>query len=908
MADPAASGTFTLLYFASAATFTGKVSDKLEAPMKLSDLSEALERRYPGLKSNILESCAITVNLQYVDLDEDDKTGKNLVIRAGDEVAIIPPVSSGPHCFVSQTLLHIPQSLGHARFVTALIAAANLRSTAYRTVVAPTCRSTYARSHGRRRLFCPRSHRSSAGWRPSSSGRCARYRACAWCRKNKVGCERDPSNPDGACRRCAKHGRQCVTPPAARKRQRKADTRVANLERDLNEMRERVESLTRAQVPSGPTPSSYGQPNTAKPTQPLVYQQSGTGGWFSPGSSAGASDSRTPQAPSSGFAFKRDSLGSSLQTSPTTQSYASTTQTVPATKKRRAASRPRHVCGAGVGDHSDLIRRIDSIVDQSTANRIFERYVAVMCPQFPAVPIQPGTTAKQLKESKPILFLSILNGTCYGLASHEVQKKLGDLSRDVFADCVFKNVEKSLEVIQAFTVSTLWYRPPQHFERHNFWLMANMAADFAVDLGLGRDYPFGRRRRGGMGNWLRRFPDPEDIDSRRVWLVSYYMTTSISMILRRPFRLRWEDYQKYFEDCLHVLDTSEQALPSDKKICHQVRLAHLWEEIAIAFSMVKSEANITFTDQQVTRTIQEFEKKLHSLQEMSASIPYDHVMKLGENITCLYIHEIAMHSNHNIGDFKAPFTYETFEKGAGSHVLGPSHLDAVGKCISACRGILDIYSDADIDTILVMPALFAVRCIFALVCLMKFWVSVNRPGDLGNLVKAQELHLEDYFQSLDRIFQSIVDVDVMAPHAKFHFVIKHLKGIFARMKDPSRGPPEGESLPGNNSATNGANMGQQMQSQPSYRGTAQTPLHLLSEVAMGSNGNTAVSAGPADTAQWYMNQDPLANEALFDPNMGFQNFDMGFGAEYMPELWSNAPLDSRFLVGLDIGAGWPGQG
>ena len=43
-------------------------------------------------------SCLVTVNFEYVDTtgeDENDENKAEVVIQPGDEVAIIPPVSSG---------------------------------------------------------------------------------------------------------------------------------------------------------------------------------------------------------------------------------------------------------------------------------------------------------------------------------------------------------------------------------------------------------------------------------------------------------------------------------------------------------------------------------------------------------------------------------------------------------------------------------------------------------------------------------------------------------------------------------------------------------------------------------------------------------------------------------------------
>ena len=101
----AAPGLFTILYFAAATSFTRKTSETLPAPLKVNELFSVLESRYPGFKKKVLDSCLVTVNLEYVDigteedkLDGDKKSQETKVyttIKEGDEVAIIPPVSSG---------------------------------------------------------------------------------------------------------------------------------------------------------------------------------------------------------------------------------------------------------------------------------------------------------------------------------------------------------------------------------------------------------------------------------------------------------------------------------------------------------------------------------------------------------------------------------------------------------------------------------------------------------------------------------------------------------------------------------------------------------------------------------------------------------------------------------------------
>jgi molybdopterin converting factor small subunit len=90
-------GHFVLLYFATAASYTKKQSEVIAAPLPVDKLFGTLEQRYPGMTSKVLNTCAVTVNLEYVDVptnESGDSTGKT-VIHEGDEVAIIPPVSAG---------------------------------------------------------------------------------------------------------------------------------------------------------------------------------------------------------------------------------------------------------------------------------------------------------------------------------------------------------------------------------------------------------------------------------------------------------------------------------------------------------------------------------------------------------------------------------------------------------------------------------------------------------------------------------------------------------------------------------------------------------------------------------------------------------------------------------------------
>ncbi|RPA87301.1 molybdenum cofactor synthesis protein 2A [Ascobolus immersus RN42] len=88
MADTtsAESESFKILYFAGVASFTGTNEESLPAPLPITELFATLEKKYAGIREKALNTAMVTVNLDYVDIED-----KTLVIQKGDEVAIIPP-------------------------------------------------------------------------------------------------------------------------------------------------------------------------------------------------------------------------------------------------------------------------------------------------------------------------------------------------------------------------------------------------------------------------------------------------------------------------------------------------------------------------------------------------------------------------------------------------------------------------------------------------------------------------------------------------------------------------------------------------------------------------------------------------------------------------------------------------
>ncbi|KAL9049325.1 MAG: hypothetical protein Q9162_007275 [Coniocarpon cinnabarinum] len=346
-----------------------------------------------------------------------------------------------------------------------------------------------------------------------------RSRACEACRGLKVRCDQDPDNPDAPCKRCAKAKRQCIITAPSRKRQKKTDSRVAELEKKIDALTASLNSQHQASMssPEGPQ-HRHGPANVSSPDSSHSYGSQ---------SSRGPPDSSYRDGSSDPAQRHRESAERSL------------------VQKRRLSDVPydkqppqtrRSVLKSARDDPapdtlqrvaSSLSRKIEVVLDDRNANRIFDRYVVEMAQHMPAVVFTPQTTAHQIRTQKPILFLSIIVAASVGMMPLEPQDELTELLLDTFANCIVRLGGKSLELVQALIIATTWYRPPKRYEQMNFYQMAHIAATMAIDVGMGKCAPGSRSGRPQTGSEQARMPkylmNPGTLEARRTWMGCYFL-------------------------------------------------------------------------------------------------------------------------------------------------------------------------------------------------------------------------------------------------------------------------------------------------------------------------------------------------------------------------------------------------
>ncbi|GAB7363246.1 hypothetical protein MBLNU230_g3528t1 [Neophaeotheca triangularis] len=602
-----------------------------------------------------------------------------------------------------------------------------------------------------------------------------RARACEACRGLKVRCDQDPARPDIPCKRCAKAGRQCIITQPSRKRQKKADSRVAELEKKLDaltavlhQQNANVGQLYPGQMGvAGPAPPAMMQGGDPQHEAYMYPPQTGGMPQGASISEARISDARAGADSGQIAGQKRRRLD---------DNNASREQAV----KAEGEQFDRHARQTFQQNFNDLhgtlhsnvdlkrylnnttpeefVHRINGLMPPDRAEQVFDQYKNELCSTMPAVIFPPEYTAAQLFQEKPILYVSIMGTASSGMVDDEVVNALSSESVGAIADCVVRHGAKSLELIQALQVLSLWHRPPHTAEQSNFYQIIHMAAVMGYDIGLGKRFNSALARKGfngqsnvpGTSTISTMAPlDSDAIDARRAWIVSYYLCASVAMVLRRPNMIRWTNYM---QECIEVLGTSPEAAESDKLLVEHIKIQHICEDIAVQFLMDDNTANISITDPKVTYQLSVLEQKL---QAWKSAIPQElrkPSLVFFEHVTDLYLHEIALHFNHNVEDFRLPFTEESL-KGVNStgEALTSRQVSSLESCVRSAHAILDTFLGFDPSSIRGMPVLlYFVRCIYAVVVLIKMHVAVLTPGsELGKIefLKTDALKVEHYLKA-----------------------------------------------------------------------------------------------------------------------------------------------------------------
>ncbi|EXL49431.1 hypothetical protein FOCG_09793 [Fusarium oxysporum f. sp. radicis-lycopersici 26381] len=711
-----------------------------------------------------------------------------------------------------------------------------------------------------------------------------RPRACEACRGLKVRCEPDP-NDEGPCKRCRKAGRNCVVTMPTRKRQKKTDSRVAELEKKIDAL---TASLQARAAPGGGQAHTQSQghglgesPGNVAPKPPnesnTAVSSYNNMKWRNPAQtpawgSFSSTQSPMPSMPTAEQTTDRASPAQStaaLATAVTGQKRKFTDGREGSSEQLATEETPAEALAAYLtrAKGGDIVDR--GVITMEKAAELFARYNDHMISHLPAIIFQPGFTASELRKTKPILFLAIM-----AVASAEspiLQKVLQKEMKLTFAEKVMLSGEKGLELVQALNVAVIWYWPPEHFEELKFYQLVHTAAVMAIDIGLGQKM---KQRRGivvpdtwrpnpstGPGGQSRRWapPDPTSIESRRTWLTCYFLATNTSMALHRPNLIRWTPFM---EESLHLLQSSPNAAPTDAYFCHLVWTHHLSEQVNVQFSLDDPIFDVHISETRTQYILKGLEKDLKRYREKVPPELLQPTLLISFGVLNLYMHEMALQARTS-EPLRPPFSTSSLQEGlVGGDRLSPAHISAISVCLGSIKEMLGTFLAMDVFSIRCLPVFNFVRVAYAVVMLIKLYFSASAAGsELGRVIDKEDMQVGKYLDNLLDKFRATAAEDRCRPAAKFLVVLVMLRSWFYRQAESEA--KESKPGPTASAITQSPSQAQQQPPQPAntsapqpsdHASTANTPLQLLSEVATGAGSrNRDSSASRPSMVGWGSN-------------------------------------------------------
>ncbi|MCJ1462438.1 hypothetical protein MMC07_001039 [Pseudocyphellaria aurata] len=617
-------------------------------------------------------------------------------------------------------------------------------------------------------------------------------------------CLQDLTLPSSKCLPCAKSNRECVfTEPSKTRRRKRTDTRVAELEKEVQAMSTAIKQGNVFSVhrnaddyiehidideedkqvdKSHESLANRAERESAAAHGPFMTANSETAG-FPRGNSTGAVRGET-----NGRKDLRESHVSGASGNASKPSPVSTD------------SRTSHVHG-GTGDSIQSVQPFDVIdrglLSMHEASRLYSRYTHEFVQYFPIVTLPKGYDAVDIRRTKPILFLAVI-AAASGSSDAALNVSLNKEILQVYADQIVIEGKKSLELIQSILLTVAWYCPPDNFEELRFYQYIHMAATMALDLGIAKksrvtpgyfhpsaigslESPGSESSQDERIRTNNLQIDGELLDSRRTILSCYLNCSSVSVSLHRPSMLR---FTNYMAECIESLENSPNASLEDHRLVAWVQLQRIMEGCSTSFEFDDPSATVGLEEPHIQLMLKGFEKKLKGWRENLIPGVMNATLLMSYHVNNIYLHEMALYPDHNVEDFRPPFLVKTTTHVKDKNTsISPAYLDAIMICLSSTHALLKEFLQTSVEALRVVPIVTYVRMAYGVVVLTKLHFSAISPtSEIGKVLDHDSLQVSQYLNRLVIHLVAIVGAEKNRMASKFLMILIKLKAWYGQHK------------------------------------------------------------------------------------------------------------------------------
>jgi hypothetical protein len=247
----------------------------------------------------------------------------------------------------------------------------------------------------------------------------------------------------------------------------------------------------------------------------------------------------------------------------------------------------------------DVIDR--GILSLEDAEQLVAYFIHELAYFFPLVVLPLNTTAAQLRQTKPVLFLSVIAATSISVDAGLAAVLNREMVR-LYSERFFIEGEKSLELVQALLLMIIFYFPPASPLKLQFYQYTHIASTMALEIGLAN-----KRRVSKKSDRKNRLEPHDELlaEQARAVLGCYHLGSTVAMKTRRQNLLQFNDW---VTECVKHLEHSPHR--TDQHLAVWFELQRITDEAMSSFGLDDTSATSPLTESRVQAVLRWFDKRM----------------------------------------------------------------------------------------------------------------------------------------------------------------------------------------------------------------------------------------------------------------------------------------------------------
>lgn len=278
-------------------------------------------------------------------------------------------------------------------------------------------------------------------------------------------------------------------------------------------------------------------------------------------------------------------------------------------------SGPPSFAGLPPGFEIEEAEPVEDVIDRGIlsledAEQLVAYFIHELASFFPLVVLPLNTTAAQLRQTKPVLFLSVIAATSISVDAGLAAVLNREMVR-LYSERFFIEGEKSLELVQALLLMIIFYFPPASPLKLQFYQYTHIASTMALEIGLAN------KRRVSRKSDRKSRHEPHDellAEQARAVLGCYHLGSTVAMKTRRPNLLQFNDWMA---ECVRHLEHSPHR--TDQHLAVWFELQRITDEAMSSFGLDDTSATSPLTESRVQAVLRWFDKRMDTWKKNTPS-------------------------------------------------------------------------------------------------------------------------------------------------------------------------------------------------------------------------------------------------------------------------------------------------